>query len=167
MNLYILRHGLAVDPGTPGYPKDSERPLIPKGESKLRKIAKAMQELGISLDLIISSPYVRARQTADIVAKAYGARGSLELSEELTPGGSPRQLIESLAHRKPEPREVLLVGHEPYLSELISLLISGDTSLSITMKKGGLCRLTADPLEFGRCASLDWLLTPKQLIQMA
>ena len=110
MNVYILRHGLAVEPGTAGYAKDSERPLLPRGERKIRKIAQAMQALELNLDLILSSPYLRARQTAEIVAKIYGSRRNIELSEALTPGGNPRQLLESLARLKPEPRDVLLVG---------------------------------------------------------
>src|SRR5258708_7959635 len=65
------------------------------------------------------------------------------------------------------PGEVLLVGHEPNLSELISLLVSGDARLSITMKKGGLCKVSAEILAARRCASLEWLLTPKQMGLMA
>ena len=167
MNLYLLRHGIAVDPGTPGYAADSDRPLLPKGERKLQSIGEAIQALDISFDLILSSPYVRARQTAEIIADTCKSKKKIELSEVLTPGGSPRKLIESLTRLRPVPEDVLLVGHEPYLSELISLLISGQSGLSISMKKGGLCKLTAEPLEYGRCATLDWLLAPKQMALMA
>ncbi len=74
------------------------------------------------------------------------------------------ELIEELKrkHGKRE-RKVLLVGHEPYLSRLIALLISGNTSAAITMKKGSLCKLSIDNLVFGGCASLEWLLTPGQM----
>jgi phosphohistidine phosphatase len=167
MNLYILRHGLAVEPGTAGYARDSERPLLPKGERKLRKIAKAMKALELTFDLILSSPYLRARQTAQIIAESYGSRKEVEVADALVPGGSAKKLIESINQLKPEPDTVLLVGHEPYLSNLISLLICGETGLPIVMKKAGLCKLTADPLEYGRCAALDWLLTPKQLSLMS
>jgi len=163
VNLYILRHGIAVEPGTPGYAADSDRPLVPEGERKLRKIAKAMEALELSFDLILASPYLRARQTAEIIAGAAKPKKKVELSEALTPGGSPKKLIESLNRLKPTPEDVLLVGHEPNLSGLISLLISGEPDLCIAMKKGGLCKLTAEPLEYGRCAILDWLLTPKQM----
>jgi phosphohistidine phosphatase len=167
VNLYILRHGIAIDPGTPPYNTDSERPLIPKGERKLEKLTRAVKALDLSFDLILSSPYVRARQTAEIVAAAFNSKKRFEISEALTPDGSQQTLIDSLNRRKPVPEDVLLVGHEPYLSELISLLLSGEPDLSITMKKGGLCKLATDPLKFGRCATLEWLITPKQTSLMA
>jgi phosphohistidine phosphatase len=167
MNLYILRHGIAVEPGTPGYEKDADRPLTQEGERKLWQVAEAMEALELSFDLILSSPYLRARQTTEIVAAAFSARRRLEFTDSLTPGANPRKLIELLKHRQPPPESVLLSGHEPFLSALISLLISGDPGLSVVMKKGGLCKLTIESLKPGRCASLEWLLTPKQMELMA
>ena len=126
MNLYLLRHGIAVERGTAAYHKDSARPLTPKGERKVWQIAEAMEALRLSFDLILSSPYARARQTAEIVAEAFNARKRVELREDLTPGGSTKRLVEHIASIKPAPENVLLVGHEPYLSDLISLLVAGD-----------------------------------------
>jgi phosphohistidine phosphatase len=164
MNLYILRHGIAVEMGTPGAGKDSERELVPEGKRKLRQIAAAMKALDLSFDLILTSPFVRAEQTATIVAEALEAKDRLELSETLTPSGSLRDLISAINRREPAPGEALLVGHEPYLSELISLLITGGTdAASVVMKKGGLCKLSIERLRYGRCATLEWLLTPKQM----
>ena len=76
------------------------------------------------------------------------------------------KLVELLNHLQPTPESVLLVGHEPYLSGLISLLVSGEGTLSVVMKKAGLCKLTTESLKHGRCASLEWLLTPKQMALM-
>jgi phosphohistidine phosphatase len=166
MNLYILRHGIAVDPGSPGYPKDADRPLTPKGERKLQRIAEAMQALDLSFDLILSSPYVRARQTAEIIAEALHARKRLEFTDNLVPDGSQRKLIELINSLKPAPKDVLLSGHEPYLSGLISLLISGATGIPVAMKKGSLCKLSVEHLRPDACASLEWLLTPKQMALM-
>ena len=166
MDLYILRHGIAVEPGTPGYENDADRPLTPEGQRKLEQIADAMGALDLSFDRIISSPYVRARETAEIVAEALGARKKLELSDALTPGGSFRRLVELLNCLEPSPESVLLVGHEPYLSGLISLLVSGKETFGVVMKKGGLCKLTTESLKHGRCAALQWLLTPKQMALM-
>ena len=166
MNLYILRHGIAVEPGTPGYAKDADRPLTPEGERKLLHIAEAMEALDLTFDLILSSPYLRARQTAEIVAEALKARKKLELSDSLTPGGSTTKLVELLNHLQPVSESVLLVGHEPYLSGLISLLVSGEQNLAVVMKKAGLCKLTTESLKHGRCAALEWLLTPKQMALM-
>jgi phosphohistidine phosphatase len=166
MNLYILRHGIAVDPGTPGLGNDSERPLTPEGKRKLRQIATAMEALELSFDLILSSPYVRAEQTAGVVAEALKLRKTVEFSDTLTPGGSMRGLVAAINDLRPTPEEVLLVGHEPFLSELISLLVSGGAGLSVVIKKGGLCKLAAETLRCGRCATLEWLLTPRQMALM-
>ena len=167
MNLYILRHGIAVEHGAPGYAKDADRPLTPEGERKLRHITEAMQALGLTFDLILSSPYVRARQTAEIVAEVLKARKKLQFSDSLTPGGSTQQLIQLLNRLDPEPESIVLVGHEPYLSGLISLLVFGRESCSVVLKKGGLCRLTTESLKNGHCAALEWLLTPKQMALIA
>lgn len=167
MNLYILRHGTAVDRGTPGYDRDAERPLTLKGERRLWRITEAMERLELSFDLIVSSPYLRAKQTAEIVAEAFKARKKLECTDDLTPGGNPKGLIEHLRDLQPAPENILLVGHEPYLSGLISTLVGGNSSLPVVMKKGGLCKLTVESLKYGRCASLEWLLTPRQMALMA
>ena len=120
----------------------------------------------MSFDLILSSPYVRARQTAEIVAEAFNARKNLECTETLAPSGEPKKLLKRVANVSPAPEDVLLVGHEPYLSELVSLLVSGERGSSVVMKKGGLCKLEVNSLRAGRCASLAWLLTPKQMSLM-
>jgi phosphohistidine phosphatase len=167
VNLYILRHGIAVERGTPGFKTDAERPLTPKGKRQLRQIAGAMQNLDLSFNLILSSPFLRARQTAEIVAQSLGLKKRLAFSDELTPGGDPKALIPQLIELKPAPENVLLVGHEPCLSELIGRLISGGATAGIGLKKGGLAKLEVASLRFGRCATLAWLLTPKQMKGMA
>src|SRR5262249_23083469 len=102
MNLYLLRHGLAAELGTHGLPRDAERPLTEKGERKLWRIAEGIGALELSFDLILSSPYLRARQTAEIIAKALHASRKIELSESLTPTGSAKELIEQLNDIKSE-----------------------------------------------------------------
>jgi phosphohistidine phosphatase len=163
MNLYILRHGIAVERDTPGLDKDADRSLTPKGERRLWRITEVMATLELTFDLILFSPYLRARQTAEIVAEAFRARKKLELLDSLTPDGDPKTLIEHLNGLQPAAESVLLVGHEPYLSGLISQLVSGNVGLAVELKKGGLCRLTTQSLKYGRCATLEWLLTPKQM----
>jgi len=166
MNLFILRHGLAVDHGTPGF-SDPDRPLTPEGKSKLRDIAAAMIELELDFDLILSSPYKRARQTAEIVAEKLKAQKKLEFTEALIPQGSTGELINLLKQLDSDAENVLLVGHEPYLSELISLLICGERRSVAVLKKGGFAKLAVTSLKEGRCAELEWLLTPKQMVLMA
>ena len=163
VNLYILRHGIAVDRGTLGFKTDADRPLTPKGKRQLRQIAEAMENMDVQFSLILSSPFVRARQTAEIVAKTLKLKKRLAFSDELTPAGDPKILIRQLNELKPASENVLLVGHEPYLSRFISQLISGDPDMGIDFKKGGLCKLETGMLRFGRCATLAWLLTPRQM----
>jgi phosphohistidine phosphatase len=167
MDLYVLRHGIAeeLDEAHPG--EDSERRLTVEGAKKMCKIAEGMKEAEVTPDLILTSPYLRARETAEIVATVFHAKKVLELAPELAPHGNPRKLIELLAVAYKKRKSVVLVGHEPYLSSLISLLISGDSSLDIHLKKGGLCKLEIEELTYGRCASLEWLLPPRVMRDLA
>ncbi len=159
MEIYILRHGIAVERGSRKYKNDSDRPLTEEGDEKTRQIAKAMLALDLKFDLILSSPFARAEQTAHIVAEELG--GEVTYTDYLTPGGNSLQLIQEINDEKPQ--RVLLVGHEPDLSRLISVLMIGNSEALIELKKGGLCKLTTDRLTFGRCATLNWLVPPKLL----
>jgi phosphohistidine phosphatase len=159
MEIYILRHGIAVDRGTQGYKKDSDRPLTREGEEKMRQIAEAILGMELKFDLILSSPYARAEKTAQIVASELD--GEVTSTNALIPDGNPLDLIAEINDEKPQ--RLLLVGHEPDLGRLVSVLVTGGTDAAIELKKGGLCKLTSDKLTFGQCATLNWLLTPKQL----
>jgi phosphohistidine phosphatase len=166
MNLYILRHGIAVEPDVPARRQDAERPLTAKGKKRLRQIAGAMKAMELSFDLILFSPYLRALQTAEIVAEIFPRRRKFAVANELTPGGNPKTFIEQLNKIKPAPKNVLLVGHEPYLGQFIGLLAAGNTNMAIDFKKGGLCKLEVETLRYGRCATLAWLLAPRQMALM-
>src|SRR5262245_48051767 len=118
-----------------------------------------MLAMDLRFDLILSSPFVRARRTAEIVAEEL--QQEVTFSEFLEPGGNHLKLVGEINDEKPQ--RVLLVGHEPDLTGLISVLIAGNTDARIELKKGGLCKLTSEKLTFGSCATLNWLLTPKIL----
>lgn len=163
MDLYVMRHSTAAENPPRGSKKDSDRPLTPKGERKAWRVAEALEAFGCSFDLIVSSPYVRARQTAEIVASAFNLQKQLVLSPHLAPSGEPRSLLEYVSGHKPSVSSVLLVGHEPYLGELVSMLVFGARTAGIAFKKGGVCKLACGDLINGRCATLEWLLTPKQM----
>ncbi len=168
MNLYLLRHGLAAERDPRKFPDDSLRPLLAKGEERIRLCGEAIRALGLSFDLILSSPYRRAAQTAEIVAAQLGLRKRLQFCDELACGGDPKGLVRYLKRLRPERENLLLVGHEPDLSQLMSWLISGDSAVAMAMKKGGLAKLEIEgELRYGRCATLAWLLTPKQLALLA
>jgi phosphohistidine phosphatase len=166
MNIFILRHGIAVERGTKGFEKDSERPLTPKGKRQLKKSTAAMKKMKLHFDLILSSPYERAKKTAEIVAEGLKLKKRLKFSDLLKYESEPMELIGQLAQLKPAPTDLLLVGHEPYLSRLISLFISGSEGMAMDLKKGGLCKLEAEKIRAGRCAHIEWLLTPKQMKAM-
>lgn len=165
MNLYIIRHAIAVEEGTPEYEEDSQRPLTDKGKKKMRQIAKGLRALGVDFDLILSSPYVRARETAEILADVFKTRKSVEMSENLVPMGDPDLLIAEM-NEKYSVDSIALVGHEPQLTHLIGLLVSANAVVDITLKKGGVCCLAADDLHHKRKAALEWLLTPGILVEI-
>jgi phosphohistidine phosphatase len=160
MELYLLRHGLAADLDEANLHKDSERPLTAEGRKKLDEVVEAMKALDLYFDLILTSPYVRAQQTAERVAKELKLEKNLRECAALEPGGDFADLAREVKTEKS--KFVLLVGHEPYLSELISWLVSGKSGFRVTMKKAGLCKLTLEMLKPG-AATLEWLLTPKQM----
>lgn len=164
MNLFILRHGVAIERDPQSFPDDSRRPLTLKGEDRVRFVCDAMQALELSFDQILASPFLRSRQTAEIVAGTLGLRRVLECRAELTPEGDPKALVRFVNRLEPGPENLLLVGHEPYLSKLISVLISGTDGARLDLKKNGLAKLEVAPkLRYGQCATLSWLLTPRQL----
>lgn len=164
MNLYILRHARAEERSA-RYPDDSKRPLTKNGRAELRAAVRGMRHLDLEFDLILSSPFTRARQTAETV-EAIFKTDNLCLSKNLASGGDARKLIAELNGNYSSLQNILMVGHEPDLSKLISRLSAGDEKLSLHFKKSGLCKLTAEKLRFGRCATLEWLLTPKQLTML-
>jgi len=164
MNLFILRHGIAVERDPLSFPDDSRRPLTLKGEDRVRLVCDAMQALELGFDQILASPFLRSRQTAEILATSIGLRRALAFRDELTPGGDMKALVRFINRLEPTPENLLLVGHEPDLSRLLSLLISGTDSARIDLKKNGLAKLEVAPkLRHGQCATLSWLLTPRQL----
>lgn len=165
MKLYIIRHAIADPIGPEG--DDSQRPLTVKGRTRMYRIAQGLKELGESIDLILTSPYLRANQTARILAKKLDlGKEAIVPTDALSPSGQAADLIQEINEKHSGAQSIALVGHEPHLSSLIALLLSGDPGLSITMKKGGVCHLSVEALQAGRCATLEWLLTPAQLAEI-
>jgi len=167
MNLYLMRHGLAVERGAPGYDSDRERPLTSKGERKVRRVAEALVRMEVSFDAIVSSPLVRAQQTADLVSEEMKCKEKVQLTEHLAPAGSAKDLVNLLQHLPGSPQAILLVGHEPDLGLLAATLLAGGDQVTIVFKKGGVAKLAVEGLRAGRCATLEWLLTSRQLEMMA
>ena len=164
MNLYLLRHGIAVAGDEPGIEMDGERPLAPKGIKRMRKEAKGIRRLGITFDAILTSPLVRARQTAEIAAEILGMESQLQEISGLAPESSVENLLFGLA-RFQNREHLLLVGHQPLLGKTAAFLLYGKdrSSLDIELKKGSLCAIEVDGLPPDKPGTLHWLLAPKQL----
>jgi len=158
MKLYLVRHAIAE--ALTNQEDDSLRPLTEKGCEKMKRIAQALKELGVQPDLIVSSPYVRASQTASILAKELNYKEELAYNDFLVPMAEPDDMIGEI-NEKISVDELMLVGHEPNLSSLVSVLLAGNPDLSINFKKGGVCCLSVDDLHYDRKATLEWLVTPK------
>ncbi len=166
MELYILRHGEAGKRILPGS-KDSERALTVAGQEEVAEVAKALDELGVSFDFIATSPLKRASQTAGIVARVLKVKkGNQEEWTQLKPEAKRPELYHKLSQFKPE-SSVLIVGHEPYLSTVISDIAFGSGLGGIVLKKAGLAKLTVTAFQPRIKGELSWLLAPKHLKKIA
>jgi phosphohistidine phosphatase len=163
IQVYLIRHGVAAERG-PEYPDDSKRPLTAQGMSRLRKEARALDALGVTFDQIVSSPLVRTRQTADIIADALKGKPSVVTSDALAPAGTVSAVIQDLA-KYGRKGSVALVGHEPNLGELAARLIGARRALEF--KKGGLCRIDFETLPPKGTGSLRWFVAPRMLRKLA
>jgi len=123
-HLYLLRHGEADHEGTPTWTHDSRRPLTRQGKEKMALQAAAMQRTGLEIEAIVTSPYLRARQTAEIVAAAYRMEDRLVESDLLEPGASFKDFQKTL--RTVPATRVLVVGHAPDLGEWVGDLLGGE-----------------------------------------
>lgn len=158
MRLLIIRHAIAVPRGTPGLP-DEERPLTPEGEAKFREAAKGLAALVDRPDALLTSPWRRAKQTASIAAAAWGRIEPVEATA--LAGGSFEEQAEVL-DRYPEDATVAVVGHEPYVSELLGRLLGSRHDDRLTFKKGG-AALVEVPGPLAGGGTLAWFLPPRVL----
>jgi phosphohistidine phosphatase len=161
-SLYLVRHAIAAERGDQ-YPDDSKRPLTSRGISRFRKAARGLVELGSDVDLILSSPFVRARQTADILSDQLRGHPPIAETMALAPGGSFKDLLAELGQHA-RMGGIALVGHEPDIGELAARL-AGCTR-RFEFRKGGACRIDVDQFPPSAAGSLVWLATPKMLVGM-
>jgi phosphohistidine phosphatase len=164
VKLLLLRHAVAADRAAFAATgkEDRARPLTDEGRKKMRRIADALAGLVPDLALITTSPFVRARESAEILSRAFEERPVLSELAELAPSGSPATLLKFLQAQKSLP-VVACVGHEPNLSQLAGWFLVGKERSFLEMRKGGACLLDfAGRLAPGN-ATLLWHLTPSQL----
>ncbi len=157
MQLYILRHGIAEDQKPGG--KDADRALTAEGKKKLRDVLRVAQKAGVSPGLILSSPYVRAVETAEIAMDVLDYKDSLLRIDALIPSSGPEPVWEEIRVHK-SASELMLVGHEPLLSTLAGYLLAAP-SLAVDLKKGGLVRIDIDSFGAQPRGVLKWMLIPK------
>ena len=157
--LFLIRHGVAEERGD-AWPDDAKRPLSEDGIERFQKSARGLARLDVWLDVVLTSPLVRARQTAEIVASAFDPRPSIITIESLAPGGSYASLVADLEKHGRKTR-IALVGHEPGIGELGARLIGSRHSFEF--KKGAVCRIDVDEIPPVGPGDLRWFLTPKAM----
>jgi phosphohistidine phosphatase len=153
--IYLLRHGIAVPHGTPGVPED-ERTLTPKGERRVGQVARGLRRLGVEPGRVLTSPLPRARRTAEIVAAELDLEDRVEDADVLRPG-NPAEAIRDWLHTLGE-ADVMLVGHNPNLTDLLGVLLGMPPGkFPFELKKGGVAALRSDP---DGAIRLRWAATP-------
>jgi phosphohistidine phosphatase len=164
MELYAIRHAIAEQLGRDNDFTDEKRALTPGGREKMIQAAQGLRRLGVEFDLILTSPFVRARQTAQILADVFTVDvGLVEETENLAPGANLSHLLAEIKNRR-RAESVALIGHQPDLGKLISRIVTGrEGLLSIKLKKGGVCFIEVTETVPELRGSLVWLLAPKHL----
>jgi phosphohistidine phosphatase len=158
--LYLLRHGVAIPHGTPGI-AEHDRPLTPAGEKRIRQVARGLRSLGLGLDKLVTSPLPRAHRTAELVAAELGLAHVLEIADVLRADSSAERIRDWLDGRGEQ--RLMVVGHDPSLSELLGLLATGGAARTIgNLRKGGVAALVGADGGF----ALDWLARPRLLRQL-
>ena len=159
--VYIVRHGVAGP--TPQGMTDADRQLTALGQRKMVRSSRGLKRLGVLPEHIVSSPLVRAEQTAALLAAGLGQGLEVETVAWLAPGHSPPEVVRSLQAFRGA-REIMLVGHQPGLGELASQLLTGSPSQTfLPFKKGAIAAIQVTTLPPRSDGELLWFLTPKQL----
>jgi len=158
--LYLVRHAAAANRGD-DWPDDATRPLTPEGARRFAEVVAGFEAMGESVDLILTSPLRRARQTAALLAEGLSTEPPIRVLPELAPGGSAPRTIRALSHARDRAEGIALVGHQPDLGELAAWCLG--LRWPLALKKGGVCRLDTGAWPPDRDAALVWFATPKML----
>ncbi len=163
MDLFILRHGEAGK--SSAGRNDSQRTLTVAGKQEMEEISKAFVKLGLEFDYVFTSPLIRCKQTTEIVMKYIKSKNNVQDLNELRPEGNKLELYNKLSKLR-QNSSTLIVGHEPYLSELVGDAV-GETNCRINLKKGGLARISTISFQPKIRGELRWLLTPKHMRKLS
>ncbi len=157
MELYLLRHGIAEDRSSSG--RDADRRLTDEGRRKLSVVLASAQTAGVAPSIIVTSPYRRALETAEIAARELGYTGKIVRSDALVPEGTPHGMWDEVRSHRHEP-SVLLAGHEPLFSTTVAYFL-GSTREMVHFRKGALVRIDVETFSAEPAGVLQWMLTPK------
>ncbi len=167
MNLFLLRHAEAVELGSHGISDDRKRSLSSFGVEQSELIASAVKSMNLNFDVILTSTYLRAKQTATIITEQCDSLPKPIYTASLGVESDIESFIDLINKRYHAHNDILAVGHNPFLSKLVSQLVSGRVDGGIEVKKGALLKLKVNgELIFERCAQLQWMLTPKVILQL-
>jgi phosphohistidine phosphatase len=163
MQLLIIRHAIAENRDTFAETgeDDSRRPLTKQGERKMKDVVAGLRRLVATLDALGASSLLRAQQTADIVAQAYGGL-TVHTVKALSPGSDPSALVRWI-QQQGSAEVVAIVGHEPHLGMLVTWLLTGMAESRVALRKGGACLVEFSARATSGGATLQWALTPSQL----
>jgi len=151
-----LRHA-AAENAPPGM-KDADRALTPEGREKLKRVLKRAKNAGVEAGVILTSPYRRALETAEMAAEILGYRRKLVETEALIPNASPHEVWQEIRSRRDE-SSILLASHEPLMSSTLAFFL-GNPAMLVDMKKSALVRVDCDRFGPEPRAILKWMLTP-------
>jgi len=166
MNLYIIRHGIAQELGKKNEFNDEKRALTGDGRNRMREVARGLARLETEIDLILTSPLLRAVETAQILAEALGLKkNEIVETANLAPGANPDQLFAEIKGR--EAAAIALVGHQPDLGDFVSRIVTVTGGFSMELRKGGACCVNVTETTPVLRGELVWLLTAKQLRSLA
>jgi phosphohistidine phosphatase len=154
--LYLIRHAVAEERGRK-WPDDSKRPLTQEGARRMRRAARGLVRLGVTLDVVLTSPLVRARETADIVAQTFDPPPVIVVIDSLAPGATYAGLLGDL-HSHASRNRIALVGHEPSMGRIAGRFIGSRQPLAF--KKGAVCRIDVQSLPPAGTGTLRWFVTP-------
>ena len=157
--LYLIRHGVAEERGE-SWPDDAKRPLSDAGIERLKKEARGLATIVDGFHVMLTSPLVRTRQTADVIAAAFAPKPAIVAIDSLAPDGGYQALLADLQKQARRER-IALVGHEPSIGELAARLVGSRHPFEF--KKGGVCRIDVETLPPAGPGTLRWFLPPKVL----
>ncbi|HYP08028.1 MAG TPA: phosphohistidine phosphatase SixA [Bryobacteraceae bacterium] len=158
MEVYLLRHGIADDDSPTG--RDQDRQLTAEGRRKLAEVVKTAAAAGVKPDVIVSSPYARALQTADIAKEILAFKDDIQRSQALVPESDPEEVWSEIRNAYRGAHSLLISSHEPLMGRCTGFLL-GYTDLLIDFQKGAIVRIDIESFGIQPRGLLKWMLVPK------